>query len=312
MAKLKDKSSGEVVEIELLPAHFISKSLDTFLVSDEPHKLIEATIFLSIGIETYIKSSIEKKEQKAINHLDSNRWGNIKEKFLINHSKKDKRDIINESLKQYLKPLKNNRTLDYGIALEIFPIYFNISQNILKDLNEVKGYRNGLFHWKAKDESSFKLTKRLLRLFEWLFKFIKKQNGWWLGNEFNIIDPNGQKRIKFNELKQFNNNEPLLTLKRRINKHQSFYKERSLVNARKNGDVFIPNAIEWKTQSCIACNHHNLEIYFSGNDKGRQYFLECKNCDFNCTSSEFDLLKAENFPSLENVVGILKKAPNKV
>lgn len=307
MAKSKYRSGTEIAEIEMLPAHFIAKSLDIFLISDEPNKLIEAIIFLNIGIETYIKSSLEEKEPNLIHRLDSNRWKSIKEngEFLSLDKKKEKRTYIGNYVNNKTD-LKNNKTLDYGIALEIFPIYFSINKKTLDDLNDMKEYRNGLFHWKAKDESGFKLSKRLIRLFEWFFKHIEKHNGGWLGRKFFFIDPNGRKRTKLKELKKFNKNEQLLALVRRVNKHQAFYKEISLVSARKNGDVFIPSALEWKEQSCIACNQNTLEIHFSGTEKGKQYFLECKTCDFHCTGSEFDLLKTGNFPTLEKIAEDLK------
>lgn len=304
MAKIATKILGQSKEIELLPAHFISTALDTFLVSSEPHKLIESIIHLSIGIETYIKSSLEAKEPTLINRLDFNRWQNIKGQFTSTHSVKDKRLIIHNELSSLTDLPK---TLDYGIALELFPFYYRTPKKVIDDLNEMKGYRNGLFHWKANDESGLSLTKRCIRVFEWVFKFIEKKNGWWIGNEFNIIDPMGKKRELFKQLKQSIRSETLLILQRRVFFHNFEMQKLSQLQAKKNGLVFIPNAVQWPEQSCPACNTNHYEIHWQGISFGKresnaEYYLSCKNCGFHCSGTEFEIMKPSGFPSLKDVI----------
>ncbi len=78
MTKIHTKILGKQDYSLILPAHFLSKSLDLFLTSSDVHKLIESIVFLSIGIETFIKTSLEKKQPLLIKRIDWNRWNNIK------------------------------------------------------------------------------------------------------------------------------------------------------------------------------------------------------------------------------------------
>ncbi|MCA9735826.1 MAG: hypothetical protein H6688_02260 [Erysipelotrichaceae bacterium] len=304
MAKINSKVLGISQEVKMLPAHFLSKSFDVFLKSDEVNRLIEAIILLSIGIETYIKSSLEKKVPTIINRLDHNRWNNIKLRFGQNQAKAEKRNLINQTIMGYSELPK---TLDYGIALEVFPIYYSIPSKVLEDLKKIKDYRNGLFHWKAPIESGLTLTRQCIRVFEWIFKFIERKNGWWLGNEFNIIDPQGKKRDQFRQLKRSIRSETLLILQRRIFYHNEQIQIISQLEAKKSDVVFIPNAIKWPEQKCAACNSNKFEIHWQGisfgkRETGAEHYLECKNCGFYCSGTEFEVLKPKGFPALKEVV----------
>lgn len=288
----------------MMPAHFLSKSLDTFLVSSEIHQLIEAIISLSIGVEIYLKSSLKEKEPDLIYKMKWKDWKRIKKEFVVSQNNAAKRKVIHSELKSLNA---NSKTLDYGLTLELFPIYFRVPKRVIEDLNEMKEYRNGLFHWKAHEESGLVLTKRCIRVFEWIFKFIEKKNGWWIGKEFNLIDPMGKKRELFKQLKLSLRSETLLILQRRVFFHNFQMQKLSQLQAQKNGLAFIPNAVQWPEQSCPACKTNHFEVYWQGISFGKresnaEYYLSCKNCGFHCSGTEFEIMKPSGFPSLKDVV----------
>jgi len=211
MAKLTSKILGEKHEFEMLPPHLLSKALDKFLISSDILDLLESITLLSIGVETYLKSYIHSKDSNLILRIDWNRWSNINSLFTSSHTAKQKRSIIKNELST---KSDMTRTLDYGLALELIPYYIRIPSKIIDDLNKFKDYRNGLFHWKADTETSYELSKRAIRVFDWLFIFIERKNKWWLGGDFNFIDPDGSKRTVFKQLKGSIRSENLLIMQR--------------------------------------------------------------------------------------------------
>lgn len=308
MGKLKSKILGEKQEFEMLPPHLLSRALDKFLVSSDILDLLESVTLLSVGIETYVKSFLHNSDSNLILRLDWNRWTNIKLLFTSVHSAKQKRTII----KQRLSGMSDlTRTLDYGLALEVIPYYVRIPSNIIDDLNEFKEYRNGLFHWKAHDESAYGLTKRAIRVFDWLFKFIERKNKWWLGGDFNFIDPDGSKRKKFKQLKGSIRSENILNVQRRIFKHNFQYTYHLQTIARLNGTISIPEAITFK-QSCPACHYPEMMLYEGGPIKdgkrvNRKIYARCNRCDFACSNKEFNVLKPKEMDTLNTIFDKLKR-----
>ena len=308
MAKLRSKILGEEHEFEMLPSHMLSKALDLFLMSSDILDLLESVAMLNIGIETYIKATLHKSDVNLIHRLDWNRWENIKALFSATQTKKQMRDIIHIQL-QGMSNLTH--TLDYGLALEIILYYVRIPKKILDDLNEFKNYRNGLFHWKAHNETSYALTKRVIRVFDWIFNFIERKNKWWLGGDFNIIDPDGTKRKKFRQLKGSVRSENMLNVQRRIFKHNKQFQYHFQTEARLNGTIVIPDAITFN-QSCPACHYPKMMLYEGGAIKdgkriNKKIYARCNRCDFACSNKEFDVLKPKELPPLSNIYDNLKE-----
>ncbi len=219
-------------------------------------------------------------------------------------SKSDKRLIIKTELTNYSDL---TRSLDYGLALELFPIYFSINSRILMDIEYIKEYRNGLFHWKADDSTSFVLTKKIYKIFEWIFKFIEKKNGWWLGEEFNIIDPDFRKRKRFIQLKGLMRNEIKLIVQRRIFNYYNLINQNSEFEA--NRSSYFPEAVAfpYPNRVCAACQSNKQEIHWNtvilNNKKSRTiHFLTCRNCGFYCSDEEFKVMKNDSSPSLRQIV----------
>jgi len=117
----------------------------------------------------------------------------------------------------------------------------------------------------------------------------------------------GKKRELFSQLKLSIRSEALLIIQRRVFSYNSQLQKLSQLQARKYGLVFIPNAVHWPEQSCPACNTNQYEIYWEGISFGKrepnaEYYLECKNCGFYCSGTEFEIMKPKDFPSLNEVV----------
>lgn len=313
MGKVKSKMLGEKHEFEMLPPHLLSMALDKFLISSDILDLLESVVLLSIGIETYVKTFLHNSNSNLILRLDWNRWTNIKLLFTSAHSKEQKRIII----KQQLSGMSDlSRTLDYGLALEIFPYYVRIPNKIIDDLNDFKEYRNGLFHWKAHDETAYGLTKRAIRVFDWLFTFIMRNNNWWLGDDLIFIDPVGTKIEKFKQLKGSIRSENMLNVQRRIFKHNLHYTYHFRTIARLDGTISISNTITIKWP-CPACHYPKMMLFESGPIKDgkrvdRTIFARCKRCDFACTDKEFDVLKPKEIDSLSIIYDKLKRTYQKL
>jgi hypothetical protein len=302
MTNIKTKQLGKDTELVQMPVHFISEAFDEFIISDSISSVLTCLIKLSIGIETYIKDLLHQKNPQLINYLDWNRWNAIKTK-LIGLNKQDARATI---AKELLEKKKLSRTLDYGIAIEVFPFYFIISKIIIKDLMDLKDYRNGLFHWEAEKTSEYKLSKKALRLFRWLNKFIERKNGHWLGNEFNIIDPMGEKRKCLSQIEKSLRSEVAFLVQRRIYRHNKEAAIYHKIVARLKGDIIIPDAIKWQGQPCPACKSNELQIYEIGSKRDgkweqRNIVANCKMCDLTISDTEFEVIKTDGIPSLNKI-----------
>ena len=114
----------------------------------------------------------EAKNRKIdIESLFSDIRDKIDTELLKLKSRKPQRlHILNEFKNKKQNP---NKTIDFAIAIELFKYFFRINKRIIKDLHDVRNYRNGLFHWKAKENIAFTLSKQSIRLYEWIFKFLE-------------------------------------------------------------------------------------------------------------------------------------------
>lgn len=303
MISVHSKIFGENSEVVFQPADMIKEALDLFLTSAYPDILIKSVVVLNIGLETYIKKELDKKEPGLIHKLDKQRWEKIKSSFANISKPKEKRTFIKSEIGN-LNQLRNGTT-NYSIVLEILPIYFRVSQKTINDLEDLRLMRNDVFHFMSGNQSSFSLSKKSMRIFTWLFTFMEKNIGHDLGDEWNIIDPLYVRRNRFMKLKNSIKSETLLNVQRRIfyynENFQNYYQIKSYIEGR----VFIPDAIEVNIK-CPACNNSNMEVYESGSKRNGKWekrfiFIKCKACQFFCSDKEFEIIKSENHPSLEQL-----------
>ena len=93
-----------------------------------------------------------------------------------------------------IPPNTEDRTINFGVAIALLPYFYDISDGIKADLAELLKYRNGLFHWKAPEETAFEISKQSFRFIEWIFAFVEKCHSWRDGGDLVHIDPFGDIR----------------------------------------------------------------------------------------------------------------------
>jgi hypothetical protein len=303
MTKLSMKVLGKTQILEQNAAHFIKEALDEFLIAEYPNTVLGSLIKLSIGLETFIKKELEEINPALINaNINQGEWLKIKSGLTGTRSQ-NKRHLINTFSSHRQSP--SDKTVDFSIAIDLFPYFYVVPKQLQKDLDDLRKYRNGLFHWKAKPREAFRLSKQSLRLFEWILAFIQKKIGWWLGGDLNIIDPMGDNRKLLRQLKKSLKSENSFNLQRRILKHNKDYQVYARIKAHLDGLVGIPDARIFK-EACPACEYPELQLYESGSMRDghweeRYLFANCKRCDFTCSDKEFESIKPKGFLSLNEI-----------
>ena len=77
MTKVRAKVYGRLQVLEQRWIHFVGEALDEFLIGEQVNTILGALIKLSIGLEIYIKKSLEDIEPKLIHahisHADRQR-----------------------------------------------------------------------------------------------------------------------------------------------------------------------------------------------------------------------------------------------
>lgn len=302
MTKLSTKVFGKTKDLEQNAAHFIKEALDEFLIAEYPATVLGSLIKLSIDLETFIKKELEEINPALI-HAKTNQgdWSKIVAKLTGSRSQNKKQVLAEFSS----RPQLPNKTVDFAIVIDLFPYFCVVPKQIQKDLDDLRQYRNGLFHWKAKPREAFRLSKQSLRLFEWILAFIEKKIGWWLGGDLNIIDPMGDNRKLLRQLKKSLKSENSFNVQSRILKHNKDYQIYARIKAHLDGLVGVPDARIFK-EACPACGYPELQLYESGSMRDgcweeRYLFANCKRCDFACSDKEFESIKPKDFPSLDDI-----------
>lgn len=225
---------------------------------------------------------------------------------------KSKRNTLKTELRS--KPQNANKTMDFSIIIQIFPYFYTVPNRIQADLDDLRNYRNGLFHFEAPDRKIFELLKQEFRLIEWILKHLEKKIGWWLGDEFNTIDPMGRKRALLKQLKLSIRSENAFNLQRKIFQYNKKIELIFQSYSRLNGDIYIPDALIWQ-QPCPACSYQVMHVFESGNMRDGKWverfvFAQCNRCDFSFSDREFDAMKIKGQPSLRAVFRQLQKQKN--
>ena len=300
MTKLIGKILGKSQVMEQHAAHFLKQAFDEFLVAEYPDTVLGSLIKLSIGLEIFIKKDLEEINPCLI-HAKVD-WNKLRQIFVAANqfpNRKKKRLYIIQKFSALPQDL--GKTVDFSIAIALFPYFKRVPNRITKDLKELREYRNGLFHWEAASRESFRLSKQALRLLEWILAFIEKKIGWWLGGELNVIDPMGDKRKLLRKLKESIRSENLFNVQRRIFKHSSNYQACISMGGILKGWKNIPKALVFK-QACPACNFQEVLLYEGGSKRDgrweeRHIFGLCKRCDFAFSDKEYDAIKPKDYPT---------------
>lgn len=311
MSKLAGKSYGKKIEFELSPAHLFGNALDTFLTADSISGTFLALIDLSIALELYLKKYLQQKTaqqpQFIFAPINNGKWQSIENK--LSGSREDKRLQILQAFTVEIN--KSNRmlsnTINFSVAIGVFAYFYRVRKQVKDDLNRLRYYRNGLFHWKAEDERAFDLSKLALRLFEWMLIFIEKEQGHWIGGDFNIVDPMGEQRALLQVLRRSIRSENAFNIQRRIYKYRKIGNIIAQKDARLNDTISIEGASEWQGQICPACNFEPLYLFRgtlpSTDPKPKPVIIWCKRCDFRVPDYEYESIRPDAIPSLKDIYG---------
>lgn len=303
MSKVDGKFHGDKIEFELSPAHLFGEALDTFLTNDTIILTFSALISLSISLELYVKKYLQIKISKYPDFIFKNigykDWEKI-EKALTG-SRNDKRKNILSKFNEANKNKKGN-PINFSVAISIFCYFYRVRKQVQDDLNKLRNYRNGLFHWEAENDTAFELSKLLLRLFEWMLEFIENEQGHLTGGDFNIIDPMGLKRQNLEKLRLSIRSENAFNIQRRVFKHRETANVIAQANDRLRGIVFIPQERAWAGQKCPACNSEALYLYNTSR-LINPITIWCKRCDLTVSGVEYESVRLDDEPSLEEIFG---------
>jgi hypothetical protein len=311
MTKLTGKVFGKSQVMEQHAAHFLKEAFDEFLIAEYSDTVLGSLIKLSIGLEIFIKKELEEINPCLI-HATVN-WKQLKQIFTAANQivdMKGRRAYIIQKLGAL--PPQPDKTVDFSMAIALLPYFRGVPKRIMYDLDDLREYRNGLFHWEAASRESFRLSKQALRLLEWILAFIEKKAGWWLDGELIVIDPMGEKRKLLRKLKESIRSENIFNLQRRIFKHRSNYEACNSIGCILKGWTEIPKALVFK-QACPACTYPEVLLYESGSKRNgrweeRRLFGQCPQCDFTFSDKEHDAIKPKNAPTLKNIFTELSQA----
>lgn len=293
MSKLLGLIDGRDYKLFQTFGHYIKDSLDEFLIAQYPDLVISCLIKFSIGIEIFLKKKLEEKYPEI-----------IKKNFRIKdwNKKEDKENFLTNDYKE-LENLSNEKTITFSLAIELFCYVYN-EIDIKNDLKNLVDIRNGVFHWETEIET-FELSKKMFRLYEWLFMFLETNNGWWLEGELSLLDPMGKKREQFKYLKHYisQENENGFNLQRKILNFKNKYSEYQKIVVNLSGDVIRPSDLITESLYCPVCNYTRLYI----NEDGE--YIVCMKCEFSCTDNEFKSIKPIQQKSFKEIVEEIKNKP---
>jgi hypothetical protein len=305
MTKLTGKVFGKSQVMEQHAAHFLKEAFDEFLIAEYPDTVLGSLIKLSIGLEIFIKRELEEVNPCLI-HAKVN-WEKLNKIFAAASQivdQKRRRAFIIQELGASQQP---DKTVEFAIAIALLPYFRRVPKRIICDLNDLREYRNGLFHWEAASRESFRLSKQALRLLDWTLAFIEKKVGWWIGGELNIIDPTGDRRQLLRKLKKCIKSENVFNLQRRILKHSRSYQTCISMGGILKGWTDIPQALVFK-QACPACYYPELLLYEGRSINDKRIFGRCKQCDLAFSDQEYDAIKPKGHPTLTSVFAELSQA----
>ncbi len=302
MTKLRTKILGKEEVLEQQAVHFLSEAIDEFLIAEYPDTVLGSLIKLSIGLELFLKKELEGIEP-ALLWLDESQWKAIHRATIPGNCRKIQKQRL---LAEFRKIARRRTTVKFGIVIEVFPYFWRIPKRIAQDLNDLKEYRNGLFHWKADDRDAFELSQQALRLIKWMLRSIERRLGWPLGGEMNAIDPMFDKRRQLADLcKCAAKSENAFNVQRRIFRHKKEFDVYCRIEARLKGWVVTREAKD-RSIECPACAHKEMEVFESGSQRDGKWeerilLLRCKRCAFYCSDVEFEAVKSDGTPSLEEL-----------
>lgn len=133
MTELTGKLHGRSHTLKQIPAHYLLGALDDYLIAEYPDKVLGATIHLSIGVETLIKSKLENIEPLFIHHkLDWRKWKKLRRSFrgIELHDREHKLRLALSDVRK----TSPNKTIDFARAIEVFHLLRPLSFLALRDL----------------------------------------------------------------------------------------------------------------------------------------------------------------------------------
>lgn len=314
MTELTGKLHGAKQTLKQTPAHYLMTALDEYLIAEYPDKVLGATIQLSIGIETLLKSKLETVEPCFIHHnLSWIKWKALRRS--LRGVEVGAREVRLRSELCSLKHLPGHRTIDFSRAIELFHFVRPQSFQALRDLTRLRDYRNGLFHWKAEDTATFELSKLCLRIFLWVYKMVRREHeGHQLSGEVICMDPMLRKLQILNRLSEYviAGNEDAFNFERRVYKYHKQYELIYRSEARLRGDIMIPDAILWG-HACPACGFHEMKMHEigavrDGVRENRDVVANCQRCDFSASGKEQAHMTPDGYPTLVEIYDDLVRA----
>ena len=224
-------------------------------------------------------------------------WEKIKSS--LPKSRASQRAVILSKLSGF-KP--GNKTIPFGLVLEIFPHFFKVSKLVMNDLNTLKEYRNGLFHGEASRENFFKLAKLLFRVIFWSVKF-SKQNQIQAWGYF-ILNPATEGKLLElqNALKKSRNQ---FNIQRRVYKcHLEIESYDRIAYARTLQHIQFSPDFKKTTYGCNVCRNamyvgcSTSQTFKNSKVEHRDFGLWCVICDFYLLENEYRAITSDNAPSL--------------
>lgn len=282
---------GQKQTVTLSPIDILRSALDSFLRADNPFAEIRATTDLGIGIEIFIKKELYEIDPLLVDRkLNTKVLSQILAKADQETKATDRRRVL---LSELAKLAQSKDVISFDQAIKLFPYFRRVPIHILSEMDNLRLYRNGLFHWKADPAEIFVLSRRSLDLYLWLYEYLERKIGWHLGEEFNILDPMKRRYQQLKELNALRRSERLFNVKRRLFKHHEEYGIYFRFQARLDGTTTRPNGVSWPQQRCPACNSQTLQIEdWRSVRNGRREIgviaVLCTTCEAYLTDDEFD------------------------
>lgn len=269
-AKLRVYNYGKFQDMHQIPLHYIKTSIDDFILSEYPDKILSSLIHFSLGLELYIKQKLELINKNII-YTDTNR------DFLNMYKKMNNK---NEKIDYILNYKTNNKTIPFTRSIEFFLLFYNIPNDIIDYLNTLKDIRNDLFHTGTKFDV-FEMNKLFINTILWLYDFNVQftERDDWLLSATQLGDPFGEKFKTFKTLKEHFNNPTDFYIQKQVFQCTEEYQQYYYIDSRIKGRV-IREADKFLLNPCPACHHQKL-----GKTKD---LIICHICHFAVTKKEFE------------------------
>ena len=269
-ATLRVYKNGKFQDMQQVPTYYIKTSIDDFILSEYPDKILSSIIHFSLGLELYIKQKLELIHKKII-YTDTNH------KFMNMYKKMDDKD---EKIDYILKAKTNDNTIPFTRSIEFFSLFYDIPNDIIDYLNTLKSIRNNLFHTEINFDV-FEMNKLFINIIMWLYDFNVQftERDDWLLSATQLGDPFGKKFENFKTLKEHFDNPIDFYIQKQIFQCAEEYQQYYYIDSRVKERV-VRDADKFLLDPCPACSHHKL-----GKTKD---LVICHICHFTVTKEEFE------------------------